>query len=498
MKIRQWVLVDGKSIRSVARETGLSRNTISKYCKDEVPPKYMRTKSTVCEKLKDYEIQLTTWYEQDLKRPKRERRTAVKLYEQLIIEGYKGSYTPVSRYIKKLKDEQPSTNDAYIPLLFKPGDAMQFDWSLEVVEIDGVEQRLKVAHFRLSHSRKAFIVAYPCEKQEMLIDAFVQALTFYQGVPKRVLIDNPKTMVIRIGKGKEREFHSRFLALMNHYLIEPVACTPASGWEKGQVENQVYVLRRQVFTPQLKFDDLESLNQHLMACCKQLGKKPHPQFKDKTIDEMFEQEHLQLRPLGRSFDGYVEKSVRVSSTCLVQHDTNHYSVPCEYAKHPISLRVYANKLVMVAEQEVIATHKRSFKKHHYWFEPWHYVSLLKQKPGALRNGAPFEHWDLPRAVVTIKKQYMQRKQGDRDFVEILLLIQTEGLDTVDMACELAIENKTTHLSAIINQIHRLTDVEIKPLQYNQYYPKLQVPPQANCERYNQLIGKTARPTEVCL
>jgi len=93
---------------------------------------------------------------------------------------------------------------------------------------------------------------------------------------------------------------------------------------------------------------------------------------------------------------------------------------------------------------------------------------------------------------------MKRAHGDRDFVELLLLIQTEGLDTVAMACEMAIEDKTTHLSAIINQIHRLTDVEIKPLKNNSCYPQLKNPPQANCERYNQLIGNTATISEVCL
>ena len=133
MKVRQWVLVDGKSMRSVARKTGLSRNTISKYCKDGTPPKYERTKSTVCQKLKDYETRLTQWFEQDLKRPKRERRTATKLYEQLIAEGYQGSYATLSRFIKTLKSKQTSTVEAFVPLFFKPGNAMQFDWSLEVV-----------------------------------------------------------------------------------------------------------------------------------------------------------------------------------------------------------------------------------------------------------------------------------------------------------------------------------------------------------------------------
>ena len=144
---------------------------------------------------------------------------------------------------KKLKATHAISQKAFIPLSFNAGDAMQFDWSQEVVVIDGTEQRIKVAHFCLAHSREAFVMAYPRETQEMLLDAFVHALHFYGGVPQRVLIDNAKMMVIKIGKGKERDFHPRFLALMNHYLIQPVACTSAAGWEKGQVENQVNGLR---------------------------------------------------------------------------------------------------------------------------------------------------------------------------------------------------------------------------------------------------------------
>jgi len=274
---------------------------------------------------------------------------------------------------------------------------------------------------------------------------------------------------------------------MNHYLIKPVACTPASGWEKGQVENQVNVIRRQLFTPQLSFSDLAALNTHLLACSHALGQKLHPQFKDQTIDAVFDQERLLLMPLGKPFDGYVEKTVRVSSTCLVQYDTNQYSVPCEFAKQRISLRVYAYKLVMVANQHVITEHQRSFNKHRYWFEPWHYVPLLQQKPGALRNGAPFEQWALPKPIIKIKTIYLQRDKGDRDFVELLQLIQTHDMEMVSIACELALDAKTTQLAAIINLIHRLTETESPtPLDVIQY-PQLKNPPQADCQRYNRLL-----------
>ena len=127
-------------------------------------------------------------------------------------------------------------------------------------------------------------MAYPGEPQEMVLDAFVRALAFYGGVPRRVIIDNPKTMVTYVSRSKDRVYHPRFLALMNHYVMEPVACTPASGWEKGQIENQVQHIRQWLFTPKLDFSDLDALNAWLSLRCNELGIRAHPDQKDQTID----------------------------------------------------------------------------------------------------------------------------------------------------------------------------------------------------------------------
>jgi transposase len=487
-KIRRLVLRDGHSIRSVSRNTGLSRNTIKKYLKDSSPPHYHRRYDPVRYVLADYEERLRLYYEQDLKRPRRERRTAIKLYEQLVEEGYTGSYSPVCRFIKSLKADGTQLLHAFIPLHFKAGDAMQFDWSEEHVVLGGVEQKIKVAHFRLCHSRKAFVVAYPCESQEMVLDAFVRALAFYDGVPRRVIIDNPKTMVTYVSRSKDRIFHSRFLALMNHYVMEPVACTPASGWEKGQVEKQVQDIRHQLFTPKLCFDDLESLNDWLLLRCNSLGSRSHPERQDQTIDEMFEPERADLAPLGRAFDGYVKKEVRVRSTCLVQYDSNRYSVPARYAGCHVSLRAYANRITLVSGHDVIAEHVRRFTKNVSYFEPWHYVPLLARKPGALRDGAPFVEWQLPVAMNKIKACYMNTKGGDRDFVELLMQAQQHGMETVAMACDLAVDQKTMRLPAIINLINQLVEPMIEPLPHTHCYPQLHITPQADCKRYELLYA----------
>jgi len=149
----------------------------------------------------------------------------------------------VWRFVRQWKEDQgrnPTGKQAFVPLQFDPGDVCQFDWGTEVVEIDKQVQTIKVAHFRLSYSRKPFVIAYPNEKQEMLLDTHNHAFVFFGGVPNQMVYDNPKTIVDKVKLGKERQFNQRFMALANHYLFEPVACTPAAGWEKGQVENQVF------------------------------------------------------------------------------------------------------------------------------------------------------------------------------------------------------------------------------------------------------------------
>jgi transposase len=485
-KIRRLVLRDGVSIRSISRSTGLSRTTIRKYLSDASPPAYNRSAPAVRYKLRDFEDCLQLMFEQDQLRPKRERRTALKLFEALLQEGYTGSYSPVCRFIKSLKEAETGSTGAFIPLAFDAGDALQFDWSEEHVVLGGIEQKIKVAHFRLCHSRKSFVFAYPNECQEMVLDAFVRAFSFYGGVPLRVIIDNPKTMVTYVSRSKDRIFHPRFLALMNHYVVEPVACTPASGWEKGQIENQVQHIRQWIFTPKVCFEDLEALNAWLLLRCKELGTRAHPEQKDQTIDAIFAHERAVLRPVGQPFDGYVEKPLRVRSTCLIQYETNRYSVPAIHAGRQVSMRAYADRIIVVYDQKIIAEHQRHFTRNASYFEPWHYVPLLVHKPGALRNGAPFVNWQLSKAMLQIKTCYMNYKGGDCDFVDLLMLAREHGAEIVDTACTLAVEQNTLRLPAIINIINRLIEPIIDPLPQIAHYPRLQTNPLADCKRYESL------------
>jgi transposase len=200
------------------------------------------------------------------------------LFEGLQDLGYGGAYDSVQRFVKRWKTHKhgPRLTDAFVPLLFQAGDACQFDWSLEQVELGGVMQSIEVAHFRLAYSRQMFVVAYPRETQEMVLDAHNRAFAFFGGVPARLIYDNLKTVVDTVYTGKERQFNRRFLSLANHYLFEPVACTPASGWEKGQVENQVGNVREWLFTPLVRFASFSELNDWLSIRCHELAQRRHP------------------------------------------------------------------------------------------------------------------------------------------------------------------------------------------------------------------------------
>jgi transposase len=192
--------------------------------------------------LGEFKKTLEDWLFADYQLSKKERRSAQKYYTQLQELGYAGAYDSVQRFVKSWRYCNKVSTQGYIPQCFSPGEAYQFDWSEELIELDGVVQKIKLAQFRLSYSRKFFLVAYTRETQEMLFDAHNLAFKFFGGITGRGIYDNMKTAVDTIFSGKQRVFNRRFLSLMDHYLIEPTACTPGAGWEKGQIENQIDTL----------------------------------------------------------------------------------------------------------------------------------------------------------------------------------------------------------------------------------------------------------------
>src|SRR5947207_6321670 len=258
----------------------------------------------------------------------------------------------------------------------------------------------------------------------MVFDAHGRAFELFKGTCGSGIYDNMKTAVEAIFVGKGRLYNRRFMQMCSHYLVDPVACTPASGWEKGQVENQVGLVRERFFTPRLRFKTLDELNAWLLDKCIAYAKAHrHPELTEQTVWEVFEAERPKLVPYAS-----------VSKTCLVRFDNNKYSVMASAVGRPVDVHAYADRIVIRQDGRIVGEHRRSFSRGETIYDPWHYVPVLARKPGALRNGAPFKDWVLPAAIERVRRKLAGADDGNRQMVDILNAVLTDGLPAVEAAC----------------------------------------------------------------
>ena len=492
--IRRWRLREGLSIREIARRTKLSRNTIRRYLRNgELEPRYPERSNP--SKLDEFLPVLEAWLKREAGQGRKQRRNLKRLYQELMALGYAGSYDRVAAYARgwrRREQEAARTvgRGTFVPLVFAPGEAFQFDWSEDWAVIAGERRKLNVAQFKLCHSRAFILRAYPLQTHEMLFDAHNHAFAVLGGVPRRGIYDNMKTAVDRVGRGKARVVNTRFRALVSHFLFESEFCNPAAGWEKGQIEKNVQDARHRLWHQAPAFSDLAELNAWLAVRCRSLWEEVrHPEQTTRTVAAVWAEEQPQLMAMPPAFDGFVEHTKRVSPTCLLSFERNRYSVPASFANRPVSLRVYAERLVVVAEAQVIAEHPRWFVRNHEsagrtLYDWRHYLAVLQRKPGALRNGAPFA--TLPDGFRRLQAVLLKRPGGDREMVEILSLVLHHEEQAVLCAVELALEAQVPSKQHIVNVLGRLLEPPApKPIDAPRGL-RLTLEPEANVTRYDRL------------
>ncbi len=486
--IRRAYFEQHRPIKEIARTLSVSRATVRKVIRGQATAfKYERGVQPA-PKLGEWVEVLTEILEQEAKLPRRERRSTQRLFEELRGRGYDGAHDSVHRFVKIWRDERARVPaQAFVPMSFSPGEAYQFDWSHETITLQGLPLMIKAAHMKLSHSRMPFVRTYFRETQELVFDAHDKAFVFYGGVCRRGIYDNMKTAVEAIFVGKARQYNRRFLQMCSHHLVEPVACSPASGWEKGQVENQVGNLRDQLFRPKPRVKSLVELNAWLEDQCVAYAKRTkHPEFKDRTIWEVFQEERPSLIELRAPFDGFVEKAVRATTTCLIMADHNRYSVDARAAGRMVLVRSHAERIVVLLDDTVVADHVRNFRRDKIIYDPWHYLPVLVRKPGALRNGAPFKDWDLPPALAQVRQRLKHHPDSDRQFVKVLGRVLDHGLDAVEAACAEALAAGIANGDVILTVLARQRQPPPVPSITTPHALQLKIEPAADCSRYDSI------------
>jgi len=486
--IRRAYFEEGLPIKEIVRRLSVSRSSVRKVVRGQATVfKYDRGVQPA-PKLGAWLAVLTEILAAETKLPRRERRSTQRLFEELRGRGYDGAHDSVHRFVKAWRLAQSRLPaKAYVPLSFAPGEAYQFDWSHETITLQGLPVMIKAAHMKLSHSRMPFVRAYFRETQELVFDAHDKAFEFYGGACQRGIYDNMKTAVEAIFIGKARKYNRRFLQMCSHHLVDPVACSPASGWEKGQVENQVGNLRDRVFLPKPRVKSLAELNAWLADECITYAKTTmHPEFKDRTVWSVYQDERASLVGSRGPFDGFVEKAVRATTTCLIMADHNRYSVDARAAGQMVLVRSHAERIVVLLGEEIVAEHERQFKRDQVIYNPWHYLPILLRKSGALRIGAPFKDWDLPAGLAEVRDKLKRHADGDRQFVKILAAVLENGLAAVAAACEEALPAGIASGDVILTILARKQQPALPPSITTPDALRLKCEPMADCGRYDSL------------
>ena len=492
LRVRRAVMVEGKSIREVSREFGLHRDTVRKMLAYSVPPGYRRQTPPRRPKLEPYTGVIDRILEDDLKRSRKQRHTAKRIFERLRGEyGFDGGYTTVKDYVR---ENRRQTREMFVPLSHPPGHA-QCDFGEALVVIGGVERKAHCFVIDLPHSDGCFVKAYPAETTEAFLDGHVAAFAFLGGVPQSILYDNTRLAVARILGDGRRQRTRAFTELQSHYLFEDRFGRPGKGNDKGKVEGLVGYMRRNFLVPVPSFESFDALNTYLEQRCLE---RMDAQLRGhtETIGQRMERDLdalLHLPPV--AYDACDKQASRVSSLSLVRYRTNDYSVPVAYGYRDVLVRGYVDAVVISCGTEVIARHPRSYDRDDFVYDPIHYLPLLERKPGALDQAAPLQGWELPDEFGTLRRLLESRmgRRGKREYVQVLRLLETFSLQEVHAAVKDALRLGAISFDAVKHLV--LCQLEGRPprldLELYPYLPRVRVSTTSAGDYMTLLSGRAA-------
>ena len=476
-RIRDMYVNQNKSQRAIARELGISRNTVKKYCGgDHVPwerQTYERESSVVTKEIKDF-IRQCFAQDQAENLPK-QRHTARRIYERLRDEkGFTGAESTIRRVVREIK--QP-VKEAFVPLEFDPGEAAQVDWGEATVYLKDAKTKVQLFCFRLCYSADIFVKAFFRQNQESFLEGHLAAFTHCDGVPRKVIFDNAR-VAVKEGFGLHAKPQDAYQALSAHYAFEIHFTNINSGNEKGLVENLVGWSRRNVLVPVPRVNSLEELNEILRLSC--LKYRNHKiQGRNQTVGEQFMMDKYYLNPLPAFvFDTSKSLTARVGDDSLIRFERNQYSVPVNLVGKIVSLKAYGNHLVCYHQGDQVARHPRYYGQGETSFELEHYLPLLEQKPRSVFHAKPVRR-SAANELLNWGKTF---PGGTKDTVKLLKLSVEYGLDRVLVVRDRLPAGITPTIGLVQNELDppervKLTtvkDIQVSPIDLSSYDRKYRV------------------------
>jgi transposase len=427
---------EGQSLHEIARITKLSRQTVTKYAymSNWSPDKLPNVEPENYPILGDYIATIDEWLENDLREPRKQRHTVKRIFNRLQEErGFKGSYSSVKKYVRKKKFLLKTAVDGFLPIEHPPAHA-QVDFG-KFKYYDGSGNAHNNGHALIvsfPYSNSGWMLVFPSENQECLLEGLKRIFNYIGGVPIRCRFDNMSTAVVEVLEGTERELSDGFIRFKLHHRFEADFCNPASGNEKGNVENKVGYTRRNMLVPVPVIDDFEAFNRALLIRCDADQDREHYIHGD-TILKLWEQEKEHLLNLPEyEYEVFRYEALAVNNTGFVKVDTVKYGMSPEYHGRIVQAKIFFDRIQLFYDHQLLTTYDRSYRRNEEVSDWTQYLPTLVQKPGATEHTRFFDQ--MPK----LWQEYLRSTKG-KERKSALTLLQEIVKDGNEYLCDEALE-----------------------------------------------------------
>lgn len=424
-KIRHLKEREGLTPAQIALELALDGRTVAKWL----------AKESFCQRKPAVRVSKLDPFKADIGRMlERHPYSAAQLLQRLREQGFDGGYTIVKNYVRKVR---PPKVRAYLKLSFAPGDCAQVDWGCHgSVNVGGTRRRLSFFAMVLCYSRMLYVEFTVSQTMEHFLACHQNAFEFFGAVPKRVMVDNLKSAVLKRTLGRAPVFNPKYLDFANHYGFDIAPCNVGRGNEKGRVENAVGYVKKN-FLAGLNIADFAALTPAARLWTDTVANvRIHGETRKKPV-ELFENERscLSALPVNR-FDVATVSQIRASSQFRISVDGNRYSVPAEHAGAALTLKTYPERLCIYREDKLIARHERIYGRGEDIEDPDHPKALLAQRKKARDQKIFMRFLALtPKADLYYRKLAQRRMNPAHHVRKIVALSEIYGAEPVARAIE---------------------------------------------------------------
>ena len=360
--------------------------------------------------------------------------TAVQIFQRIKEDGFAGGYTIVKDYVAKIR---PLKTKPFLTLSFAPGECAQVDWgSYGSVNVGETTRRLSFFVMVLCFSRMMYVEFTVSQTMEHFLACHKNAFDFFGGVPKKIMVDNLKSAVLKRVIGHEPVFNPKYLDFANHYGFAIVPCGVGKGNEKGRVESGVGYVKKN-FLAGFDMPDFKIISPAVKNWLNTIANvRIHGETKKKPAD-MFEKERGFLTPVSPNrYDVAAISQIRANRQFRVTVDANRYSVPAEYAGSRLELKTYPDRLCIYHENKLIARHPRSYDRNKDFENPDHPKELIAQRKRAKDQKILSRFLMLSPKAEEYYNQMRQRRMNPLHHItKIVGLSEIYGADPVAAAIE---------------------------------------------------------------